>query len=97
MTFEIQARRAIYVYLHQLRYVNQLKKFGQVAYVSKAMNLVELYTDEENVEALSVKLKQYRFVKYIKVSPRPDIDPDVENQRDDIFFDDYNMTVTGGQ
>ncbi|CAH1850410.1 YlbG family protein [Convivina intestini] len=94
MTFEIQARRAIYVYLRNLKNVNQLKKFGQVLYVSEAMNLVELYINEDQVEALVKKLRQYRFVKHIKISPRPDIDPDLENKHDDVFFEDYGDEVS---
>lgn len=93
MTFEVQPRRAIYVYMRSLKYLGQLKKHGQVGYVSKRMNIVELYTDEEKVADLADKLEQYRFVKHVKLSPRPDIDPDLENKHDDVFFEEYDKQV----
>ncbi|CAK8053642.1 YlbG family protein [Eupransor demetentiae] len=93
MTFEVQPRRAIYVYMRSLKYLGQLKKHGQVGYVSKRMNIVELYTDEEKVADLAHKLEQYRFVKHVKLSPRPDIDPDLENKHDDVFFEEYDKQV----
>lgn len=49
MTFQIQERRAVYVYLSHVRHAQQLKKFGQITYISRKMSLVGLYLNEENV------------------------------------------------
>ncbi len=38
MTLEIQPRRALYVYLKNNRHATQLKKFGQLTYVSQKMS-----------------------------------------------------------
>lgn len=36
MTFQIQPRRAIYIYINNIRHAQQLKKFGQDFEASKA-------------------------------------------------------------
>lgn len=88
--FEMQKRRAIYVYMRGLKQVGQLKKFGDIAYISNKMNYVALYVNDDDVEELTSKLKKYRFVKTVKESPRPDIDPDLGDLHDDVFFEAYD-------
>ncbi|MBK0041378.1 MAG: YlbG family protein [Leuconostoc pseudomesenteroides] len=90
MTFQIQERRAVYVYLSHVRHAQQLKKFGQITYISRKMSLVGLYLNEENVGEVVSKLQQYKFVKRVVTSPRPDIDPELGDMHDDIFFENYD-------
>lgn len=52
MTFQIQPRRAIYIYINNIRHAQQLKKFGQITYISRKMMFVGLYVNDENVEQL---------------------------------------------
>ena len=85
MTFQIQPRRAIYIYINNIRHAQQLKKFGQITYISRKMMFVGL-----NVEQLVEKIKQYKFVKKVVMSPRPEINPDLDNLHDDIFFENYD-------
>ena len=90
MTFEIQPRRALYVYLKNKRHVPQLKKFGKITYVSRRMGYVMLYVNDEDIAAQIDKIKQYKFVRDVLSSPRPDIDPDLGDVHDDIFFENYD-------
>ncbi|WP_338029132.1 YlbG family protein [Fructobacillus americanaquae] len=88
----MKERRSVYVFLRGLKHIEQLKKFGDISYISKRMGYVELYLDEVDVEKTIDKLNQYRFVKTVKVSPRPDIDPDLGDVHDDVFFEAYDQT-----
>jgi len=90
MTLEIQPRRALYVYLKNNRHATQLKKFGQLTYVSQKMNFVMIYVDDIDVDQKIEKIKQYKFVRDVLKSPRPDIDPDLGDMHDDIFFENYD-------
>ena len=92
--FDMKKRRALYVYMRGLKQVGQLKKFGDIAYISNSMNYVALYVDEGKVDELVEKLKKYRFVKTVKPSARPDIDPDLDDQHDDVFFEAYDKELT---
>ncbi|NLS37537.1 DUF2129 domain-containing protein [Fructobacillus tropaeoli] len=89
--FTMKERRAVYVFLRGLKHVEQLKKFGDISYISKRMGYAELYLNEDDVEKTVDKLNQYRFVKTVKVSPRPDIDPDLDDVHDDVFFEAYDQ------
>lgn len=93
--FTMKKRRALYVFMRGLKQVDQLKKFGDIAYISNKMNYVALYVDEDQVEELVPKLKKYRFVKTVKESARPDIDPDLGDVHDDVFFEAYDKEVAG--
>lgn len=93
--FTMKKRRALYVFMRGLKQVEQLKKFGDIAYISNKMNYVALYVNEEEVDDLVAKLKKYRFVKTVKPSARPDIDPDLGDVHDDVFFEAYDKEVAG--
>ena len=90
MTLEIQPRRALYFYLKNNRHATQLKKFGQLTYVSQKMNFAMIYVDDIDVDQKIEKIKQYKFVRDVLKSPRPDIDPDLGDMHDDIFFENYD-------
>ena len=90
MTFKIQPRRALYVYLKINGMCRNLKKFGKITYVSRRMGFVMLYVNDEDIAAQIDKIKQYKFVRDVLSSPRPDIDPDLGDLHDDIFFENYD-------
>lgn len=91
----MKERRAIFVYLRGLKHLEQMKKFGDISYISKKMQYVELYVDEDQVATVVEKLNQYRFVKIVKTSPRPEIDPDLGDVHDDVFFEAYDQAQDG--
>ncbi|AFT82027.1 DUF2129 domain-containing protein [Leuconostoc carnosum] len=90
MTFEIQPRRALYVYLKNNRHATQLKKFGHLTYISRKMGFATIYVDDVDIDQKISKIKQYKFVGEVLPSPRPDIDPDLGDLHDDIFFESYD-------
>ena len=49
-----------------------------------------IYVDDIDVDQKIEKIKQYKFVRDVLQSPRPDIDPDLGDMHDDIFFENYD-------
>jgi uncharacterized protein YlbG (UPF0298 family) len=89
MSLVMTPRRALYVYLKNTRHVNTLKKFGTLSYVSRRFNYATLYVDDEGIDAQVEHLLTYKFVRKVLVSPRPDINPELDNLHDAVFFENY--------
>ena len=83
MSFEAKARRGVIVYLYHLRQSKQLRRFGNIQYVSRKMKYALVYMDEELVDKTVSKLKQLRFVKRVEISRRPvlKVEFDEQNQK----------------
>ncbi len=73
---EIKQRREIVVWVHSLRQVRQLRRYGSVLYTSRQMKYVLLYVDADAVDDTLAKLAHLRFVRSAEVSNRTEIDPD---------------------
>lgn len=102
MTFTMIKRRAVYVYLKNMRYANMMRKFGDVTYTSRKMNFVMLYLDDAQVDNTVEQLYKYKFVRKVLISPKPDINPDLDNVHDAVFFENYvtegeNADASGGR
>lgn len=69
--FKENPRQGVIVYLYRLRNSRQLRKFGQIQYISKKMKYVVLYMDQTDVEANIGRLKKLKFVKHVESSVRP--------------------------
>ncbi|MGM9928980.1 MAG: YlbG family protein [Bacillus sp. (in: firmicutes)] len=88
------ARQGIIVYLHTLKQVKMLRRFGNIHYVSKKLKYVVLYTNMEDVEATVEKLRSYSFVKKVEVSYKPFIKTEYENSKPDKAKEyDYKMGI----
>ena len=88
------ARQGIIAYLHTLKQVKMLRRFGNIHYVSKKMKYVVLYTNMDEVEAVVEKLKNYSFVKKVEVSQKPFIKTEYENSKPDKAKEyDYKMGI----
>ena len=88
------ARQGIIAYVHTLKQVKMLRRFGNIHYVSKKMKYVVLYTNMEDVEATVDKLKTYSFIKKVEVSQKPFIKTDYENSKPDKAKEyDYKMGI----
>lgn len=68
MELEITKRQGLIVYLHHLRQSRQLKKYGDVYYISRRMKYVVLYVDQADAPALVEKISKLRFVKGVSLS-----------------------------
>ncbi|MGG3790802.1 YlbG family protein [Geobacillus thermodenitrificans] len=64
-------RQGIIVWLHSLKYGKQLRKFGNIHYISKRLKYAVLYCDMEQVDHVMKKLAALPFVKRVEPSYRP--------------------------
>ncbi|MBD3106847.1 YlbG family protein [Bacillus sp. AGMB 02131] len=88
------ARQGIIVYLHTLKQVKMLRRFGNIHYVSKKLKYVVLYTNMDDVDAIAEKLNSYSFVKKVEKSYKPFIKTDYENSKPDKAKEyDYKMGI----
>jgi len=86
MEFTVKPRRALIVYLHSMKQVRQLKRFGTIQYQSRKMHYVVLYLDESQVQPATAKLKKLNFVRRVEPSYRPDVDMNFGERVDRGFF-----------
>lgn len=66
-------RVGLIVWLQHLKFSRQLRKYGNVYYISRKMRYAVLYCDESNHEAIMSKLKSLHFVKDVQRSHLQDI------------------------
>lgn len=87
-------RQGIAVWLHSLKNVRQLKRFGNIHYVSKKMKYVILYCDQADVAAIAERLSSLHYVKKIEVSMRPFVSTEYQNAKPDKAKEyDYRMGI----
>lgn len=79
----IQKRRGIIVWLTSLKYAKQLRKLGNVIYVSKKMKYAVVYTNEEMVERTTSHLESLYFVKKVDISVKPELKTEYQNAKPD--------------
>ncbi|MGO4887899.1 YlbG family protein [Anaerobacillus sp. MEB173] len=76
-------RQGLAVWLHSLKYARQLRKYGNVHYVSKKMKYAIIYCEKEEVDTVMERLQSLHFIKEVKPSMRPFIKTEYENSRPD--------------
>ncbi|AYC29139.1 YlbG family protein [Paenisporosarcina cavernae] len=76
-------RQGLIVYVHHLKQAKSLRKYGHVQFISRRMKYVVMYTDREQIEFLTEKLRKLPFVKDVKASMRPFIKSEYENSKPD--------------
>jgi uncharacterized protein YlbG (UPF0298 family) len=76
-------RIGLAVWLHSLKYVRQMRKYGNVHYASKRMKYVVLYCDEATIDETIEKLESLHFVKLVNKSMRPYLKTEFQNTRPD--------------
>ncbi|WEV44955.1 YlbG family protein [Streptococcaceae bacterium ESL0687] len=72
--FELQKRRALYVYYNSYKHVRRLKKYGDFVYTSKRLRYVKIYVNEEDYEQIKAELAGLHFVKGVEESFLPDLE-----------------------
>ena len=68
---EFEKRQGIIVYVYSLKHIRQLRKFGNIHYISKRMKYVILYAAQENVDSLLLQINRLNFVKCVEPSYKP--------------------------
>lgn len=87
-------RQGIAVWVHSLKYARQLRKYGNVHYVSKKMKYIVLYCDQETIQETVERLEAFHFVKKVSVSMRPFIKTEYQNAKPDKAKEyDYRMGI----
>lgn len=86
-----EKRQGIVVWLHSLKHIKMLKKFGNVHYVSKRMKYVVLYCDMDAAEQTVQKLTSYSFVKHAEPSYKPFLKLEFESKVDKAKEYDYKI------
>lgn len=73
MEQEKSLRAGLVVWLYTTKYVNKLKRYGLVHYVSKNMNYAIIYVDRDELESVSSAIAKQHFVRKVEESYRCDI------------------------
>ncbi|GAA0366247.1 YlbG family protein [Alkalibacterium iburiense] len=66
-------RVGIVVWLYTTKYINKLKRYGLVHYVSKKMNYAIIYVDRKDRESISHTISKQHFVRQVEDSHSCDI------------------------
>ncbi|MCC5895027.1 MAG: YlbG family protein [Alkalibacterium sp.] len=68
MEQELSDRTGLVVWLYTTKYVNKLKRYGLIHYVSKNMNYVIMYVNREDRETVSKTISKQHFVRKVENS-----------------------------
>jgi uncharacterized protein YlbG (UPF0298 family) len=92
MMFE--KRQGIVVWLHHLKQIKNLRRFGNIHYVSKRLKYCVLYCNMEETEQTIKKLGVLPYVKAVEPSYKPFIKTEFENSRPDKAKEyDYKVGI----
>lgn len=87
-------RQGIAVWLTSLKFAKQLRRFGNIHYVSKKMKYVILYCYQDEVAEIVERLQSFHFVKEVQPSMRPFLRTEFENAKPDKAKEyDYKMGI----
>ncbi|ADU30874.1 YlbG family protein [Evansella cellulosilytica] len=87
-------RVGLAVWIQSLKQVKQLRRFGNIHYVSRKMKYVVMYCDEADVQATMERLRSFSFVKDVSMSMRPWIKTEYQSavpEKEKEF--DYKMGI----
>lgn len=87
-------RQGIIVWLHSLKQIKQLRRFGNIHYVSKKLKYVVIYMDMDSVDGTIDKIKSLSFVKRVEPSYKPFLKTEFENSKPDKAKEyDYKIGI----
>jgi uncharacterized protein YlbG (UPF0298 family) len=91
-SFMIGQRQGVIVWLYSLKMAKNLKKYGNIHYVSRRLKYAVLYCDLTDTERVMEKLNGLSFVKKVEPSYRPFLRTDFEKRKpDDAKEYDYKL------
>lgn len=79
----IGQRQGIIVWLHSIKQAKNLRKYGNIHYISRRLKYVVLYCDLKDSEDICKKIDSLSFVKKVDVSYRPFVKTDFEGKKPD--------------
>lgn len=88
----MEKRVGLAVWLNSLKMARNLRRLGNVHYISQKMRYAILYVDESSVDQVVEKLNQYNFVKKVELSHRHELKTEFQNAKPDKAKEyDYKM------
>lgn len=79
----IGERQGLIVWLHNIKLAKNLRKYGNIHYISKRLKYVVLYCNMDESETIMNKIKNLSFVKMVEPSYRPFLKTDFDNAKPD--------------
>ncbi|MGR3741922.1 YlbG family protein [Companilactobacillus sp. DQM5] len=76
----MNARKGLIIWLYSLRGQKELRKFGNIYYISKKMKYVIMYIDKNDIDKVVNKVSRMKFVKKVEFSYRDEIDMNFEEK-----------------
>lgn len=76
-------RQGLIVWLHNLKLAKNLRKYGNIHYISKRLKYVVLYCNMDECETVMNKIKNLTYVKRVEPSYRPFLKTDFDNAKPD--------------
>jgi len=87
-------RQGIIVWVHSLKHVKQLKRFGNIHYVSKKLKYIVIYMDMDKIDDAVDRIKSLSFVKKVDLSYKPFLKTEFENSKPDKAKEyDYKIGI----
>lgn len=84
MTEQLSGRAGLVIWLYTTKYVNKLKRYGLMHYVSKNMNYVILYVNREERDELSKTIAKLHFVRKVEEGHQCDIPKTFDGVLDEV-------------
>ena len=87
-------RQGLAVWLTSLKFARQLRRFGNVHYVSKKMKYAIVYCNQDEIDDLIERLQSFHYVRDVQKSMRPFLQTEFENAKPDKAKEyDYKMGI----
>lgn len=77
-------RNGLIIWLYTPKYVNKLKQYGLLHYVSRKLKYAVLYVDSNDTQSTMEKLEKLHFVRSIEVSHYNDLTYDYDGLLEEL-------------
>ncbi|MDZ7834139.1 MAG: YlbG family protein [Alkalibacterium sp.] len=84
MDQEKSSRVGLVVWLYTTKYVNKLKRYGLIHYISKNMNYAIIYVDREDKESTAAAITKQHFVRKVEDSYQCEIPKTFDGILDEV-------------
>lgn len=81
---DFSERMSLVIYLKSNKYVNRLKHYGFLQYVSRKMHYAILYVDRVNKDRIIDKIEKEHFVDRVKESPKGSLELSYDGLLDEL-------------
>ncbi|GEK91511.1 YlbG family protein [Alkalibacterium kapii] len=78
------SRAGLVVWLYTTKYINKLKRYGLIHFVSKNMNYAIIYVDREQIDTLISTISKQHFVRKVEHSYRCDMPDTFDGVLDEV-------------